>query len=175
MLKFQSVESWSQQYRYDVFLSFRGEDTRKTFTDHLYRALRDEGLNTFRDDEEIDRGESIKAELEDGIKHSKSWIIVFSKNYAFSTWCLDELVMILECRNNLKRLLLPVFYDVDPSDIRKQSGCIADAFSKHEEIVNREVDDIKRKVSMDKIKRWRTALTQVANLGGMSLQNLTNG
>ncbi|KAK1368054.1 hypothetical protein POM88_034146 [Heracleum sosnowskyi] len=77
--------------------------------------------------------------------------------------------------NNSKRLLLPVFYDVDPSDIRKQSGCISDAFSKHEEIFQREVDDLKRKDLMHKMTQWRTALTQVANLGGMALQNLTNG
>ncbi|KAI9215660.1 hypothetical protein POPTR_T002968v4 [Populus trichocarpa] len=32
---------------YDVFLSFRGEDTRKTFTDHLYTALVQAGIHTF--------------------------------------------------------------------------------------------------------------------------------
>lgn len=60
------LESWNA-YRFDVFLSFRGEDTRKYFTDHLYTALCDQGLITFRDDEEIERGESIKSELEKGI------------------------------------------------------------------------------------------------------------
>ncbi|KAK1381226.1 hypothetical protein POM88_027970 [Heracleum sosnowskyi] len=39
----------------------------------------------------------------------------------------------------------------------------------------REVDETKRKNLMAKIKRWRTALTQVANLGGMPLQNVANG
>ncbi|XP_063942103.1 disease resistance protein RPV1-like isoform X3 [Daucus carota subsp. sativus] len=175
MLKLKSVDSSSQNYSYDVFLSFRGEDTRKSFTDHLYKALQDEGLITFRDDEEIERGESIKSELENGIQQSRSWIVVFSENYAFSSWCLDELVMILKCRNESKRLLLPIFYHVDPSDIRKQSGCLCEAFSRHEEKFKREVNDTKRKDLMEKIKQWRTALTELANLGGMHLQNLTNG
>lgn len=83
--------------------------------------------------------------------------------------------MILECRNISKRLLLPVFYHVDPSDILKQSGSISRALYMHEEKFEREVDDTKRKHLMDKLKRWRTALTQVANLGGMTLQNETNG
>ena len=32
---------------YDVFLSFRGEDTRIIFIDHLYYALTDQGIITF--------------------------------------------------------------------------------------------------------------------------------
>lgn len=171
MLKLES----SSSYRYDVFLSFRGEDTRKNFTDHLYTALCDQGLITFRDDEEIERGESIKSELEKGIQQSRSWIIVFSKNFAFSSWCLDELVLILECRNNSNRLLLPIFYHVDPSDIGKQSGCVYEALCRHEEKFKTEVDGMKRKNLLDKVKLWRIALTQVANLGGMPLQDVADG
>lgn len=109
MQKFKSLSSASQKYSYDVFLSFRGEDTRKTFTDYLYKALLDEGLVTFRDDEEIDRGENIESEIEKGIQQSGSWMIVFSKGCVSSSWCLDELLMILECRNRSKRPLLPIF------------------------------------------------------------------
>ncbi|XP_074339770.1 disease resistance protein RPV1-like [Apium graveolens] len=175
MLKLKSLESSAQNYSYDVFLSFSGEDTRKTFTDHLYTALIHEGLITFRDDEEIERGESIKSELENGIRQSRSWIIVFSKKYAFSSWCLDELVLILDCRNKSERLVLPIFYNVDPSDVRKQSGCISEALYYHEEKFKREVDETKRKNLMDKIKRWRIALTELADLAGMPLQNVANG
>ncbi|KAI3683270.1 hypothetical protein L1987_83773 [Smallanthus sonchifolius] len=78
-------------YDYDVFLSFRGADTRNRFTDHLYNALLDAGFNTFLDDEEIETGEPLKPELESAIKSSRASIIVMSKNYASSTWCLEEL------------------------------------------------------------------------------------
>jgi hypothetical protein len=54
--------------KYQVFLSFRGEDTRKNFTDHLYTALVQAGIHTFRDDDEIGRGESIKSELQQAIQ-----------------------------------------------------------------------------------------------------------
>ncbi|PRQ21565.1 putative TIR domain-containing protein [Rosa chinensis] len=46
----------SGKLTYDVFLSFRGTDTRKNFTDHLYTALKQKGIFTFRDDEELERG-----------------------------------------------------------------------------------------------------------------------
>ncbi|WOH14964.1 hypothetical protein DCAR_0934494 [Daucus carota subsp. sativus] len=175
MPKQESVDSSSDKYKYDAFLSFRGEDTHKTFTDHLYTALVNEGLIVFRDNEEIERGETIKSELEESIQESRSWIIVFSENYVFSSWCLDELVMILQCRNNSKRLLLPIFYHVDPSDIRKQSGSVSQAFYMHEEKFKREGDDTTRSELVHKIKRWRTALAQVADLAGMTFPHGTNG
>jgi hypothetical protein len=36
---FSASSSSSRKWRYDVFLNFRGKDTRKNFTDHLYAAL----------------------------------------------------------------------------------------------------------------------------------------
>ena len=175
MLKLKPGDLSSEKYKYDVFLSFRGKDTRTTFTDHLYTALLNEGILAFRDDKGMEGGEMITSELENAIQQSKSWIIVFSKNYAGSRWCLDELEMILECKNNSKRLLLPIFYHVDLSDIRNQSGCISEALHMHEEKFKRQVDDTRRKELMDKIKRWRTALTQLANLSGLTFPNGTNG
>ena len=83
--------------------------------------------------------------------------------------------MILQCRNNSNRLLLPIFYHVHPSDIRKQSGSVSQAFYMHEQKYKSEVDDTRRKDLMDKIKRWRTALAEVANLAGMTFPNGTNG
>ncbi|KAB1228175.1 TMV resistance protein N [Morella rubra] len=89
----------SNRWNYDVFLSFRGEDTRKSFTDHLYSALVKAGIRTFRDDDELRRGENISTELLNAIRGSRISIAVFSKGYASSRWCLDELVEILRCRN----------------------------------------------------------------------------
>ena len=80
-------------------LKFRGEDTCYGFTDHLYQALYDKGYSTFIDDN-LQRGEEISVELLKAIELSMISIIIFSKNYAYSTWCLDELVRILECRKN---------------------------------------------------------------------------
>ena len=54
--------SSTARYMYDVFLSFRGEDTRYNFTSHLYQALCDKGFNTFIDDN-LQRGEEISIEL----------------------------------------------------------------------------------------------------------------
>ncbi|XP_061984304.1 disease resistance protein RPV1-like [Populus nigra] len=156
-------ESYSSRFsycKYQVFLSFRGEDTRKNFTDHLYKALVDAGIHTFRDDDEIRRGKNIELELQEAIQQSKIAIIVFSKNYAWSRWCLDELVKIMECKRNGDCIVFPVFYHVDPSEVRNQTGSFAAAFVEHEKHYKEE---------MEWVNGWRIALKEVANLAGMDL------
>ncbi|KAK9062764.1 hypothetical protein SSX86_019954 [Deinandra increscens subsp. villosa] len=122
----KSTGGWT----YDVFLSFRGDDTRNNFVDHLYAALVQKGIHTFKDDEMIHRGESISSELMRAIEESRFAVVVFSKNYANSSLCLDELANIMKCRDQGGLKVLPVFYHVDPSDVRKQKRDYATAFQK---------------------------------------------
>ena len=154
--------SSTHQWEYNVFLSFRGEDTRYSFTDHLYNALCDKGIYTFMD-YKLQRGEIISEELLKTIKRSMISVVVFSENYASSKWCLDELVWILECRKNLGQLVLPVFYRIDPSEVRKQKGKFGVELVEHE--INFE-DDI------GKVQIWRAALNEVGNLSGFHYDNM---
>ena len=96
--KLTSSSSSTHHWSYDIFLSFRGEDTDYGFTGHLYTVLCDNGLITFIDNN-LQRGEEISIELLKTIEMSMISIVVFSENYASSTRYLDELVKILECRN----------------------------------------------------------------------------
>ena len=150
-----SFSSSTRRWDYDVFLSFRGEDTRNGFTGHLYRALFVNGFKTFIDDE-LRRGEQISAELLKAIRLSRISIIIFSQNYAFSTWCLEEVVEILNCRLN-GQSVIPVFYKVDPSEVRKQEGSFKVALAKQEN---------KFKNNIEKVQRWRAALIEAASLSG---------
>ena len=155
-----SSSSSSRRWIYDVFLSFRGMDTCNTFTDHLYSALQRSGIFTFRNNERLERGKSISPELLKAIKESRFAIVILSRNFASSTWCLDELTKIIGCLKEMTTTVVPIFYDVDPSDVRKQTGTFAQAFFEHEE---RFKDDIA------KVQTWRVALREVANLKGWHL------
>ena len=157
-----SSSTSSRRWVYDVFLSFRGKDTRNNFTDHLYTALKQKGVFTFRDNEELERGKSISPELLKAIEESKFAIVILSRNYASSTWCLDELAKIVECMKQIKMIVLPIFYDVDPSNVRKQMGTFAQAFAKYEKCF---------KKNIKKVQTWRDALREVANLSGWHLQD----
>ncbi|XP_024171383.1 TMV resistance protein N-like [Rosa chinensis] len=83
-------------------------DTRSGFTGHLYKALVDKGIYTFIDESKLKRGEEISSALLEAIEDSKIAIIVFSENYASSTWCLDELVKILECKESNQQIVMPM-------------------------------------------------------------------
>src|ERR1044072_3596425 len=152
-----STSSITYAFTYDVFLSFRGSDTRYSFTGNLYSALSDKGIHTYIDDEELHKGDEITPSLEKAIEKSRIFIIVLSKDYASSSFCLDELSKILDCSHKESRLVWPVFYDVDPSDVRKQTGSFGEAMALHME---------RFKDNKDKLQKWRMALQQVANFSG---------
>ncbi|KAM5574736.1 hypothetical protein ABKV19_013930 [Rosa sericea] len=151
-----SSASFTHSWTYDVFLSFRGEDTRWNFTDHLNSNLRHKGIKTFIDDK-LRRGEEISPALLKAIEESMISIIVFSENYASSRWCLDELVKILQCKESRQQIVSPIFYKVDPSDVRNQTGSFGKALAKHE---------LEYKGNREKVMTWRRALTEAANLSG---------
>ena len=142
---------------YDVFLSFRGEDTRYAFTGHLYHALRNKGFNTFMDDEELRIGETIRPQLLQAIEESRISIIVLSENYAASTWCLDELVKILECQKEKNQLVIPIFYKVESSDVRHQRNSYEQAMADHEN---------KFGYDSQKVQKWRLALSDASDIKG---------
>ena len=151
----------ASKWEYDVFLSFRGEDTRNKFTDHLYVNLKRRGITAFRDDPQLKRGTAISPELLSAIEQSRFAVVVISPNYASSTWCLLELAKIVQCMGE-RGGILPIFYEVDPSDVRHQRRSFADAFGAHEEKFGED---------LTKVQEWRDALTKVANLAGWTSED----
>ncbi|KEH29798.1 disease resistance protein RUN1 [Medicago truncatula] len=155
-----SSSSFSYRFTYQVFLSFRGTDTRDGFTGHLYKALTDKGIHTFIDDRDLQSGDEIKPSLDNAIEESRIFIPVFSINYASSSFCLDELVHIIHCYKTKGRLVLPVFYGVDPTHIRHQSGSYGEHLTKHGKSFQN------NKKNMERLHQWKLALTEAANLSG---------
>ncbi|KAH0745192.1 hypothetical protein KY285_006849 [Solanum tuberosum] len=164
-----SNSQYCPRWKYDVFLSFRGVDTRNNFTSHLYKGLKNRGIFTFLDDERLEDGDSISEELVQAIEESQVAVIVFSKKYATSRWCLNELVKIMQCKEKENRqTVIPVFFYVDPSHVRYQCESFAEAFAKHE---SRYKDDVE---GMQKVQGWRDALTAAADLKGHDIHDGIN-
>lgn len=136
----------SQGFELEMFLNFRGPDTRLNFADCLYHSMDVAGIHVFRDDEEIMRGEVIGGKLERAIKSCAICVPIFSKNYASSAWCLHELASMVDCSRNRdgKAMILPIFSYVDPHDVKLETSLYHKALQKHEQ-----------KFGCDVVRRWR--------------------
>lgn len=152
-----STSSTTPKETHEVFISFRGEDTRKKFTSHLNSALRRLDIKTYIDDHNLERGDEISQSLLKAIEDAKLSVIIFSKNFANSKWCLDEVVKILECRKYKGQIILPVFYEVDPFHVRHQLESYGEAFVKHEK---------RFESTLNVVQKWRDALGEAANHSG---------
>ncbi|XP_031476345.1 disease resistance protein RUN1-like isoform X2 [Nymphaea colorata] len=147
------------RFEYDVFLSYRGEDTRKNFAGLFRHILDQKGIHAFFDDLDLQKGEKIE-EILDAISRSRFLVPIFSQNYAESKWCLREVAKMVECRKDggQERLIVPVFFDVNPKDVRHQSGPFKAAFLKHKKERREEVDG------------WKRALEYVGGISGYDLK-----
>ncbi|QHO24662.1 TMV resistance protein N [Arachis hypogaea] len=155
-----------QQRPYDVFLSFRGKETRSKFISHLYASLENAGIYVFKDEDGLARGENLSISLLKAIGESKTSIIILSPNYAFSRWCLQELEDIMICCRNKTQKVLPVFYHIDPSEVRNQTGKFGQAF---DNLMKRYPDKIKGKE-----QSWRKALREVGCIAGFVIRKSRN-
>ncbi|XP_039170347.1 disease resistance protein RUN1-like [Eucalyptus grandis] len=157
---------------YQVFLNFRGVNTRRGFTSSLYHALVDAEIRVFIDDKELRAGETISGNLLQAIDDSKLYIPIFSKNYASSHWCLRELAKIVENTSNSKedgkkKVILPIFYDVEPDDVKLKTALYSKAISNLEQ----KMED-QKKFSSEDIKTWQSALKEVDAIKGWELKKI---
>ncbi|KAK4269199.1 hypothetical protein QN277_022387 [Acacia crassicarpa] len=171
---------------YDVFISFRGSDVRYGFLSHLTKQLRQEKIDVYVD-ERLERGDDISIALPREIERSKIALVIFSKDYASSRWCLDELVKIMECKRDKNQIVIPIFYNVDPSHVRHQEGSYADAFAQHGKKFTDDLmklQDWRRSVLKETVEKfkndlvkfqdWKSALKDTAGLSGHPSSNFLN-
>ncbi|MCH94662.1 TIR-NBS-LRR RCT1 resistance protein, partial [Trifolium medium] len=165
IIKRESSYMPDQPKMYDVFLSFRGEDSRAKFISHLHSSLQNAGIHVFKDDEDIQRGDQISISLLRAIGQSRISIVVLSTNYANSRWCMLELEKIMEIERTRGLVVVPVFYEVDPSEVRHQEGKFGKAF-----------EDLISTISVDASTKsnWRRELLDIGGIAGFVLIDSRN-
>jgi len=169
---------------HDVFISHRGPDVKKSFASHLYRRLLSYGLRVFLDQPELQRGDYFTHQIDDAIRSASVHVAIFSSGYADSKWCLDELVQMLDS----KMPIIPVFYGVKPTELRRTLGkkksdaetlesrgkkrSYAEALEELEKKTDYDPQTDKEKLRYDSstIENWRNALSRVADISGIELE-----
>ncbi|KAF8009894.1 hypothetical protein BT93_J0772 [Corymbia citriodora subsp. variegata] len=161
-------EEEQQQFEYDVFLSYnrRERDARIFFPQHLHDVLTQKGIKSYKYGEDLEEGEVMAPAVDEAMKNSRVAVIIFSRQYASSASCLSELGTILEQNNLIGKRVMPLFYGVEPSWIRRQRESYQEAMADHESRYGR---------GSEKVRQWREALTEVADLRGWILAGNREG
>jgi len=95
---------------------------------YLYEALKRVGLHPFLDCISIGRGKDAWTCIDHAIKTTPLALVIFSKSFAQSPWCLKELHVVLDC-HSVK--VLPIFYKVQPWEVSfPEKGQLAAGFTK---------------------------------------------
>jgi len=156
---------------YDVFINHRGSDVKKTFASHLYRRLLSYGFRVFLDQPELQRGDYLTPQIEGTIGSAFVHVAIFSSGYAQSTWCLNELILMLESNSPI----IPVFYYVKPAELRwtrGKDGGYAKALEELEKKTTSDPQTGEEKLRYDSstIENWKNALSNVAGISGFELE-----
>ncbi|KAH9288789.1 hypothetical protein KI387_032906, partial [Taxus chinensis] len=146
---------------YDVFINHRGPDVKDTLATQLYNSLQQLGVRAFLDSEEKRHGDSFPSTIETAIRSASVQIAIVSKRYAESSWCLDELGLMLQSQSKI----IPVFYGVEPWELRHieigGKGVYANAFTKYRE----------KGRYLNKLGIWKEALHSASLITGFQLKN----
>ncbi|XP_059077647.1 TMV resistance protein N-like isoform X2 [Cryptomeria japonica] len=143
---------------YHVFINHRGPDVKKTLASLIFHALDTHGLRVFLDEEELQVGDSLTPAFRSAIRSAVVHIAIFSKAYAQSPWCLDELLWMLGSDYTSAKII-PIFYDIEPSELRHvENGAYATAFEEHRK---------KQRYTDDQVESWINALKKVSTISGV--------
>lgn len=144
---------------FQVFINHRGPDVKKTLASLIYHRLINCGLSVFLDRDEIRTGDSITLAISTAIQSASLHIAIFSETYAESSWCLDEVYWIMRSHHKRNTKVIPVFFDVQPTDLRYiERGRYAKAFENHQ---------LKGRVTIDIIQKWKRALIKASHISGL--------
>ncbi|KAH9303641.1 hypothetical protein KI387_008045, partial [Taxus chinensis] len=144
---------------FHVFINHRGPDVKKTLASLIDRDLDKYGLRVFLDKQELQTGYLLNPAITKAITSASVHIAIFSRRYAESTWCLNELLYMLAC---LGAKIIPIFYDIKPSDLRYiDKGAYAEAFRNHRN---------SGRVDISVVEKWVNALINVSSISGLEFR-----
>jgi len=147
---------------YDVLINFSGEDIQRKFVSHLDSVLSSVGFTTFLHHQNAVESTDLEPPI---LNLCRVAIVVFTKTYSESAWCLHQLQQIIQWHQTYCRQVLPVYYEIEPSDVRLQKGDFGKAFkaTAHQTFSGQQLEHA--------MSRWSHALTKAATLFGWDESN----
>ena len=109
---------------YDFFISHAYED-KEEFVDEFVDELKKLNVKVWYDTVSIKWGDSIRAEIDKGLKRSKFGVVVLSRSYVGKYWTNYELEGLFQRESNGGKLILPIWHNITKQEVRQFSPTLA--------------------------------------------------
>lgn len=126
MAKQSSVNLYNQtdDSEYDVFISHASED-KTPFVEELVKALQDKEVKVWYDSLNIAWGDSLRKQIDDGLKKSRFGIVVLSENYIKKGWTQYELDGLFDIEMTKGKTILPIWHNITKQQVMNFSATLA--------------------------------------------------
>ncbi|MDF2986853.1 MAG: hypothetical protein K0R50_2363 [Eubacterium sp.] len=110
---------------FDVFVSHATED-KESFSDEFSRILQEKfQLKVWYDAVSIKWGDSIRTEIDKGLKKSKFGVVILSSSYISKYWTNYELEGLFQRESNGGKLILPIWHNITKKEVQEFSPSLA--------------------------------------------------
>lgn len=109
---------------YNVFISHASED-KSPFVDELVKALQEKGIKVWYDSINIGWGDSLRSQIDNGLKKSTFGIVVLSENYIKKGWTQYELEGLFNIEMTKGKTILPIWHNITKQQVMDFSPTLA--------------------------------------------------
>ena len=121
----EQLDKEDEDLEWDVFISHASED-KETFVKSLALELGNYGVKVWYDEFTLKVGDSLRRSIEKGLSNSKFGVVVLSPNFFEKEWPQRELDALFVRELDNKKIILPIWLDLEFSDVVKVSPLLAD-------------------------------------------------
>lgn len=114
----------TDESEYDVFISHASED-KSPFVDDLVKALQDRDVIVWYDSINIGWGDSLRTQIDNGLKKSTFGIVILSENYIKKGWTQYELEGLFNIEMTKGKTILPIWHNITKQQVMDFSAPLA--------------------------------------------------
>ena len=127
-LTFLSDPDIHVQESYDFFISHASED-KDSFVRGLAEALQAKGARVWYDEFTLKVGDSLRRQIDKGLKSSHFGVVVLSKHFFMKEWAQRELDGLSSLEASGDTRILPIWHEISKDEIVRHSPMLSDKFA----------------------------------------------
>lgn len=109
---------------YDVFISHAHED-KESFVAPFVEELKKRDVKVWYDNDVLNWGDSLRAKIDSGLRHSRFGIVVISRSFINKGWTNHELDGLFNLEMTQGKTILPIWHDITKTEVQNFSPSLA--------------------------------------------------